>query len=80
MRECIATAHAHSKTVEAMAAHLKLRPAARSCGVTLTEGGGEAAQLQVGAAAREDQELGFGFGFYRAEYHQHVVVSTEALQ
>ena len=44
----------------------------------MAEGGGEAAQLQIGAAAREQQELGSHLN--GPEQHEHVVVGAEALQ
>jgi hypothetical protein len=44
----------------------------------LAEGGGEAAQLQVGAAAREQQELGSHLN--GPEQHENVVVGAKALQ
>ena len=67
MRECITTAHAHSNKKAAIAAHLQLGPAACSGGVTSTQGGGEAAKLQVGAAAWKHQKFGFEIGGYIAE-------------
>ena len=83
MHECVTAVEANAtKTSAASTAHLQLRPAACSGGISLTESGCEAAQLQVDAAAWKHQKNGFGFGCFGigTEYYKHIIVSTKALQ
>ena len=68
----------NDKSAGAAAAHLQLRPAAGSGEVVLAQGGSQAAQLQVHAAAREHQKLGVSLN--RPEQHEDVVVCAEARQ
>ena len=81
MHGCVTAVEANAtKTSAASTAHLQLRPAACSGGISSTESGCEAAQLQVHTAARKHQKFGCGFGSYGTKYHKHVVESTKALQ